>query len=483
MATPDTSRKLQHSIGASQFFTMGFGSTVGFAWIVMVGEWIRQAGPLGAVVGFALGALGMGLVGLCYAEVIGMFPVAGGEVAYTYEIYGIKTCFATGWFLALAFIAVTVFEGVTVAWIFNLLMPWTAGPLLYRSWGAPVYLGNVIIGVAGLAIITTLNYLGIKFAARLQDVLTYGKLALAAIFVGVAIWAGNTTNLRPLFVHSSSGSLLGPIFLVLMTAPYWLSGFMVVAQVMEERSNSISLKTIGRVLLLCIGAAALFYCVIIITTSMTMPWQRLVSLEMPAVTTFRVAFHSPRLSTLVLVVGLLGLITVWNGISMSASRVLFALGRSQIITPWFAKIHPVFGSPSAAIIFVGVVAACGIFLGRSALMPIVNVTSTCIAAAYVLVCVGAARLRITRPLQKRPYRAPGGIVMAGIAAVFALLIVLESLYQPYIAAKGAFPLEWISLLVWAALGLLFWAIARKRRQTVNEQERRELLLGADDVLS
>ena len=36
------------------------------------------------------------LVGLCYVEISTMFPVSGGEVVYTYEIFGTKTSFAMG---------------------------------------------------------------------------------------------------------------------------------------------------------------------------------------------------------------------------------------------------------------------------------------------------------------------------------------------------------------------------------------------------
>src|SRR5262249_11881781 len=241
MATSATSRNLQRSVGASQLFTMGFGASVGFGWIVMVGEWLRQAGPLGAALGFGVGALGMGLIGLCYGEGASVFPGAGGDVAYTYEMYGVRTCFATGWLLTLACIAVTVFEGISVAWIATLLLPRAAGLLLYRSWGEPVHLGNLVIGLTGVAIITLMNRRGIRVASRLQDVLTYGKVALAAIFVGAAVWAGSTANLHPLFVRSSSGSPWGPIFSVFMTAPYWLSGFALVAQVVEERSETLSL--------------------------------------------------------------------------------------------------------------------------------------------------------------------------------------------------------------------------------------------------
>src|SRR5262249_13390762 len=111
----------------------------------------------------------------------------------------------------------------------------------------------------------------------------------------------------------------------------------------------------------------------------------------------------------------------------------------------------------------------------------VNLVSTCFATAYVLVCAGSVLLRVTRPHQKRLYKAPGGVAPGVIAAGFAVLILVESLYQPYVTAKGAFPLEWIALLIWVTLGMLFWVIARKWRETVTEPERRELLFGSRTI--
>src|ERR1700733_4629934 len=88
---------LKKSIGAGQFFTLSFAAIVGGGWIVVLGDWLGQSGPLGAITAFLLASIVMMLVGLCYAELVTMISVSGGEIAYAYEMFGLKTSFITGW--------------------------------------------------------------------------------------------------------------------------------------------------------------------------------------------------------------------------------------------------------------------------------------------------------------------------------------------------------------------------------------------------
>lgn len=225
------------------------------------------------------------------------------------------------------------------------------------------------------------------------------------------------------------------------------------------------------------GLAILFYCLVILSSAMTMPWQKLLTLGLPAAAAFEVAFNSPALAKVVLVAALLGLVTTWNAVFLAATRVLFALGRARIIPSSFGKAHPRFSSPTVATVFVGIVASGGVFLGRKAILPIINVAGTCLAFAFFLSCLGVIKMRRARPEEHRPYRVPGGTVTAGAAAAGALFIVCLSLYQPYANARGAFPLEWSLFLGWAILGALFWALAYKIRRAVDEPRRHDLILG------
>ena len=77
--------ELGKTVGARQFFTLAFGTIIGVGWVIYLGFWLEQSGPLGAILGFAAGALLVALIGLCYAEMAAMFHVSGGEVVSNYS--------------------------------------------------------------------------------------------------------------------------------------------------------------------------------------------------------------------------------------------------------------------------------------------------------------------------------------------------------------------------------------------------------------
>jgi amino acid transporter len=471
--------QLRRVMGANQLFTLGFGAIVGVGFVVGLGEWLSQAGPLGAILAFVAGGVLTILIGFCHAEMATAVPASGGEVAYAYEVFGVRTCFATGWLLALAEVAVLAFEALSLSWIVGVLVPGIQGPALYESFGEPVRLGSVLIGLGGMGVIAWLNYRGISPAARLQDVLTYMKIALALVVIVVGLSWGRTANLRPFFQESATQSARSGVLSVFLTSPFWLAGFSVIARVMEEKAPRTSLRMVGRMILFSIVAAVLFYCLIILACSMILPWPTLVTLDLPAARGFEVAFGSSLLTKTVLVVALLGNITVWNSSVIAGSRILFALGRAHIVGGVFGRLHPRHGSPAIAIAFLSLASCIGIMLGKRAIVPVVNVASCCFAMSYLLVCLSVLKLRRTRPELERPYRVPGGQLTAVLAAVASLAMVWLALYQPAVGAAGRVPMEWTVLIVWTLLGCVFWMAAQGLRRRISEPERRALILGAE----
>ena len=471
----ETRPELKKEISAIQFFTLGFGTIIGVGWVVVLGQWLSMAGPLGAIVGFAGGGLIMMLVALCYVEMSSQLPVAGGEVAYAYELYGVNASFAIGWVMTLVYIATTTFEALSVGWVAGAMLEGFEGPILYTVRGDPVYLGSLALGLGGMALLTFLNYRGAKAATRFQDVLTYGVLGCSLIFITAGLVWGKASNLEPLFQQTSSAGM--GIAGVLATSPFWYGGFNVIPQAIEEMAPGTSVKMVGRMILLSLFSAGLFYCLIILSASMSMPWQEMLELELPAAGAFEAALNSPALANLVLLAAFFGIVTTWNAIFLAASRVLFALGRASIIPPTFASVHSKFRSPATAVLFVGAVGSAGVFLGRGAIIPIVNVGATCLILGYLITCWGVIKMRRDRPDEDRPFRVPGGIATASFAVLGCLYMLFMTLYGPYASAEGSFPLEWMIFLGWAVLGVIFWVGARRLRGSVSEAERRRQILG------
>ncbi len=474
--------QLEKKIKSRQLFSLAFGCIIGVGWIVVLGEWLTLAGPLGSLLACAGGGLVIMVVGLCYAELATMFPVSGGEVAYAYEVYGSKTSFVLGWFLAFPYIAAIAFEAIAAAWILNALFPGIEGTILYSVQGDAVRLGSLILGFSGAFFLTFINYRGLKSAAVFQEIFTYGLLALSLVFIFAGLFWGKLSNLEPNFSGTSVGPILGGIFAVFVMMPFMFGGFNVIPQVMEEKSPGTSLRAAGRVILLSIGAATVFYLLVILSSSMAVPWTQLQTMDLPAAGAFEAAFQSHLMAKIVLFAGLCGIITTWNTVFISSSRIIFALGRGRIIPPAFGKVHPVFGSPYISVVFVGVIGSLGILLGRSAIVTIINVTGACFGFSFFLICLGVVKLRRSKPHQHRPYKVPGGIPTAALGVVFSFFILVLAIYQPYVRSEGAFPMEWAVILGWAVIGAVFWISAGRIRAQVNEDERRELIMGSAATL-
>ena len=468
---------LKKEINLRSLFSLAFGTIIGVGWVTVMGTWLSQAGPLGAIIGFIGGGLLMMAIGLCYAEVATMYPVSGGEVAYVYEAWGAGWSFAAGWFLAFMYIFVTSFEAISVGWIMSALIPESGGPVIYTVLGEDVQLWSLVLGVGIMMVITIINYLGGRTTAVFQDAMTYTLLLATLVFVVVGLSGGKPSNLEPLLEGNSWRDVLVGILAVFAATPFWFAGFDTIPQAMGEVRERTQLRLVPKVMLLAIFAAMGFYCLVILTAAMSLPRGELLALELPVAGALEAAFNSVFLGKLVLFSGLCGLITTWNALFFASTRLIFALGRGQMIPHIFAKVHPKYGSPFIAVLFVGSVGTVGALFGRNAISPIVNASSSCLALVFLLVVFGVARLRHIRPNHTRPYRVPGGVFIPYLAGLFALGLLVLSLYEPYRSAGGGVPVEWIALGVWAILGVVFWQVGSKMRGDATEKHRKWLILG------
>lgn len=460
------------------FFALAFGSMIGVGWVTSIGSWLEQAGPAGALIAFLIGGAIMLCIGLCYAELTPMLPVAGGEVAYAYKAFGSFKAFVVGWALAFGYVSISGFEAIAISKVLSYLFPAIDAWPLYEFAGSTVYASHLLLGVVCTGLITWVNWTGAKSAARLQVWLTIAFVAVTLVFVVAGIGGGSTENLQPLWVASPSGGFIAGILAVMVTIPFWFVGFDTIPQGAEEASNSVPPRTLAFLIVGSIVAATAFYLLIIISVGMTGPWQEMITADLPAARAFENAFEAPWLSKMVLIAALLGLFTSWNGFFLAGSRVIFALGRGHIIPKQFGATHAVHGTPTWAIALVGGLTALAPLLGRDALVALVNAGSFCIALAFLGVSLSLLRLRRDFPDLPRPFQLAGGPVIPTIAALGALGM-LAAMLIPGSPAALSWPHEYIILIVMFGLGGVLWVTAASNRNDVTEKQRNYLILGSE----
>ncbi|MEM9809797.1 MAG: APC family permease, partial [Pseudomonadota bacterium] len=436
-----TNPSLKKEVSLRQLFALGFGSIIGVGWITVMGAWIAGAGAFGTVLAFALGAIVVILIALCYAEMATRFPATGGEIVYVHEVFGLRSSFLIGWLLAIGYTSVVIFEVISVGWIMGALFPPLTGPTLYSIGDSQVTLGGLLAGVVGMVVIAWFNIRGAKSAAMLQEVMSFVLIVLTIAFCTFAFINGDPTNFEPAFVLSLDGLILPGILSILITVPFWFSGFDVIPQAMGEKAEGAPMTGVPVVLVLSVVAAALFYIAVILAASIAMPRAELLAADLPVAEAMTAAFGSTIGGKIVLFAGLMGLITGWNSFTYGAARVLFALGRAKIIFSVFGKLDEKRRTPAKAIMFISVLGIVGSFFGRSAIMPVVDTGAFAFISVYAAVCIAALWHGFSKkPLPKGAFVAPGGLVLRLLAVFVTLALAGYAFYHPLHMADGSMPL-------------------------------------------
>lgn len=129
------------------YFALGFGVTVGTAWLVTMDDLLQRGGSLGAILGFAAGGLMLLPIGHVYGELVRAIPDSAGEVAYTARFFSPGISFATGWMMFLTYFLTCPFEALAAGRIAGYLFPWLNRFELYRLGGRAVYRPQIILGL------------------------------------------------------------------------------------------------------------------------------------------------------------------------------------------------------------------------------------------------------------------------------------------------------------------------------------------------
>jgi len=471
-------KKEKNGLNLIDFFMLGFGSIVGVGWAVAVNGWFAKGGgPIPALIAYAVATIVIIPIAFCYAELTSSMPVAGGVVAFAYRAFGTFPSFLGGWFVALAYITIIPWEAIYINDIMALLFPsLKSGIPLYTIAGVGIYGKGILLGVILSFAVILLNWVGAEIAGKAQTVLSFILISAGLLVMLCTIVYADSSNLMPLYENIGKGShtsLVGGIFAVIVIAPFFLAGFDTIPQAAEEGGSGLDYGRLGKVLVLVILSAGLFYCIMILSTGMSISWKEFASFGAPSVSLLMKALYGGILGTIlywvVLLGALAGLFTTWNGFYIASSRLLLGMGRARLLPGFFNKIHPKYGTPTGANLFVAVACLAGPFVGMGVIDPLTVVGSTAFVIGWLITSLSAIRLRASHPEMPRPFKAPGGLPLIWFAAAVSALIVISTFWPGASAFMGALGVKIFA--VWMALGLLFYFGTRNYRNALSEEER------------
>ncbi len=396
---------------------------------------LEQGGTWGLAIATAFVIIMYVTFTFSYAELACAIPKAGGAFDYATRALGADAGFIVGMAQNIEFVFAPPAIAFAIGSYMNLF--WPAVPAVWFS-------------IAAYLIFTGLNIVGIKAAATLELVVTIVAVAGLLLFAAIMFPHVRMTNLG---LHAFPHGIAG-IFAAVPFAIWFFLGIEGVANLAEETKNPRRTMSLGFL-------SALFtliaLCLLTFTTAVGVGgWESIVFLPdgtasdspLPMAMLRVKAGESWQYSMLVFV-GLFGLVASFNGLMLAAGRASFEFGRLKVGSPWLGNLHPRFRTPVNALLVNMCVGIVALFSGRT--FEVITLSVFGALTLYGISMVSVIALRRNEPFLDRPFRLPFypyfpviALVIAGIAlgAVAFNNLMLCSLYLVLLGASyGIFKLR------------------------------------------
>ena len=349
MAQPQAPRReLIRGLGVSHATAVVVGTIIGSGIFLVPREMMMAVGSakmvyLAWIVGGVLSFFGA----LTYAELGAMKPESGGEYAYIRDAFGPMSGFlyAWTWFI----IAKPASIGTVTMGVVRVLGRFESMSFLQHSAfraDFPVSWGQLVAISLAIAI-SALNYIGIRKAGAFQLFFTILKVAMVLIIIGCGFAAatGSFSNFTTTFPGAQGG--VAGFFAALVAALWAYDGWNDLNMVGGEVSNPE--RNIPIALVLGVAIVGALYMLLNAAVQYVMPAMDVASSQSAASDMMRIAV-GPLGASIVAIGMAISMIVTLNGTTMSGARVPFAVARDGYFFRQLAEVHPVFHTPSIAII-------------------------------------------------------------------------------------------------------------------------------------
>ncbi len=418
--------ELERSLGLLDCVLLSVGGMVGSAIFVFPGATGGLIGPASVLAWIAAGVL-ISAIALVYTELSLAFPKAGGPAVFPYETFGRNVTirafasylegvsYAIGWGFAITISALAIADYAAV------IVPSASGQ-------------TVPLAVAAVLLAGAVNLVGVDFTSRTNLLLSLALLAVLIVFVALGLARTDAANYQPFFTGAPV-QFLAAVNVAITGYGAW-TAIPAAAEEIERPG-----RTIPRAILVSLLVTAVLYAAVVITVHGLIPQSGFVEgspvMTRPlgvAASTLGVPWFGRYILPFAAIAAIFTTMLVGT---LSAGRVLFALGRNGTLPSAFATVSPRFGAPWVGVL--AIMALAGLFAALPALpalaetvatVPVLSTVATAVPSFFDLLVVAGVvgtgipyalnilaflGLRRYRPDVEPSFRAPGGSWLAVVA--------------------------------------------------------------------
>lgn len=421
--------ELRRHVGAIGLLFASVGSIIGSGWLFGAMNAAQEAGPA-AILSWTVGMLMILVIALVYAELGTMFPVSGGVVRFPHITFGSFSSYVSGWILWIACATVAPIEVEGALQYATKYAPFTTEHLVQGKTVHTLTGLGYVSAVLLMALFVAINYYGVRWFERINNVLVWWKLAIILLvvltFLAVQFDGANFTS-KSFMPFGWQG-----VFTSIATSGIVFSflGFrqgIELAGETDRPHRNVPLTVIGSVVLcglLYIGLQVAFLGAVK-PPDFAHGWQNL---------NFTDSFGPLAALSTALGLGWLAVLLYADAIispgdtglvyTTATSRVSYGMARNRNAPAILARTNR-FGVPAVSLGLAFVVGLI-IFLPFPSWQQLVGFITSATVLSFASGPVVMAALRRSNPAHGRPFRCPGGDLLPLLAFISSDLIVVWS---------------------------------------------------------
>lgn len=332
---------LKRKMEARHLLMISLGGVIGTGLFLSSGYTIHQAGPVGTILAYAIGAVIVYLVMLCLGELSVALPQTGSFHVYADRFIGPSTGFTVAilyWF----------------TWTVALGSEFTAAGLIMRNWfpHSPTWIWSLLF----MIVIFVSNAFSVSFFAETEFWFASIKVLAIVLFIGIGLLAifgvfpvtGYTP--RPLF-HNLYADGLFPtgfkgVFTTMLTVNFAFSGTELIGVTAGEVKDPAT--TIPKAIHTTLWRLIIFFVGSITVMATLIPWKQAGVVQSPFVLVFK-SIGLPFAGDLMNFVILTAILSAANSGLYASTRMLWSLAHEKMISSFFGRTT-VSGVPLFALI-------------------------------------------------------------------------------------------------------------------------------------
>lgn len=361
---------------------LSFGGVIGTGLFLSSGYTLQQAGPLGTMLSYVVGAILVYLVMLCLGQLAIEHPVTGGFHVYASKYIHPSIGYIVAWFYWLT-------------WTVALGSEFTAVGILMGKWlpDVPVYIFSsiAIILVLAFNIVSTKFYAEVEFYFSLVKVLAIiAFIGLGALTLFGLIQYGGYNGLETVksrYTNPSFPNGLGAVFLTMLAVNYAFSGTELIGIAAGETKNPK--EVIPKAINATLWRLIIFFIGTMVIISILIPSYQGKSLESPFVVIFQ-NMGIPYAGDIMNLVIITALLSAANSGLYAASRMVWSLSNEGMFPNYFKKLNK-HQMPIRATIF----SMCGgllalfssIYAADSLYIVLVSIAGLAVVIVWMSICL------------------------------------------------------------------------------------------------